>query len=178
MFLVNSVSVSDTAGMAAKQETGAKEKATDCGFVSTIKSGGAYSINWWTTITIRKFCRRHKQSIHRYVIFRFPVESKRKLVLSVRQCLAGFLFRGKIRRRRLKMGWPGQSFFHSKPIVFTLTTIRIRTTRGFSSGNSLREGDLISQEKVISFLNSNLHNVTVFTKNNNQAEHVHVHDNH
>ena len=44
MFLVNSVSVSDTAGMAAKQETGAKEKATDCGFVSTIKSGGAYSI--------------------------------------------------------------------------------------------------------------------------------------
>ena len=111
MFLVNSVSVSDTAGMAAKQETGAKEKATDCGFVSTIKSGGAYSINWWTTITIRKFCRRHEQSIHRYVIFRFPVESKRKLVLSVRQCLAGFLFRGKIRRRRLKMGWPGQSFF-------------------------------------------------------------------
>ena len=118
MFLVNSVSVSDTAGMAAKQETGAKEKATDCGFVSTIKSGGAYSINWWTTITIRKFCRRHKQSIHRYVIFRFPVESKRKLVLSVRQCLAGFLFREKTRRRRLRMGWPGQSFFSQQTNCF------------------------------------------------------------
>ena len=33
------MSVSDTAGMAAKQETGSEEKGTDCGFVSTIKSG-------------------------------------------------------------------------------------------------------------------------------------------
>ena len=85
---------------------------------------------------------------------------------------------GKDKKEEIEDGVARSKFFHSKPIVFTLTTIRIRTTRGFSSGNSLREGDLISQEKVISFLNSNLHNVTVFTKNNNQAEHVHVHDNH
>ena len=86
---------------------------------------------------------------------------------------------GKDKKEEIEDGVARSKFFHSKPIVFTLTTIRIRTTRGFSSGNSLREGDLISQEKVISFLNSNLHNVTVLTKNNNQAvEHVHVHDNH
>ena len=44
------MSVSDTAGMAAKQETGAVEKGTDCGFVSTIKSGEhflTYSDIWY-----------------------------------------------------------------------------------------------------------------------------------
>ena len=39
MFWLNCASVSDTPGMGAKQETGPEEKATDCGFVSTIKSG-------------------------------------------------------------------------------------------------------------------------------------------
>ena len=85
---------------------------------------------------------------------------------------------GKDKKEEIEDGVARSKFFHSKPIVFSLTTIRIRTTRGFSSGNSLREGDLISQEKVISFLNSNLNKVTVLTKNTNQAEHVHVHGNH
>ena len=39
VFWLNCASVSDTPGMGAKQETGPEEKATDCGFVSTIKSG-------------------------------------------------------------------------------------------------------------------------------------------
>ena len=39
MFWLNCVSVSDTPGMVAKQETGPVEKGTDCGFASTIKSG-------------------------------------------------------------------------------------------------------------------------------------------
>ena len=44
MFWLNWVSVSDSPGRyaaaaAGKQETGAVEKVTDCGFVSAIKSG-------------------------------------------------------------------------------------------------------------------------------------------
>ena len=50
MFWLNCVSVSDTPGMVAKQETGPVEKGTDCGFASTIKSGEhllTYSDIWY-----------------------------------------------------------------------------------------------------------------------------------